>query len=407
MLYAEVFRVALGALRANKLRSLLTMLGIVIGVGAVIAMDGIGRGAQSSIKSRISALGTTLLTVTPGQVRGMGGVASGADRAKLVMADAAALDENPQYVTAVQPEMSSNLQIQFNTKNANTQVVGTTANYLEVRKYEMDGGRMFTTQEDAGKQRLAVVGPAVLTNLGVERPEAIIGESVRIRGIQFTVIGVLKSKGQTSAFQNPDDQVLIPLNTARFRVLGTDRIRSISVLAQSEEKIPEAMAEIQKVLRREHRLPREKDDDFSIRNQADFLTTAAETSKVFGSLLAGIASVSLIVGGIGIMNIMLVSVTERTREIGVRKALGATSKNILFQFLIEAVVLCLLGGAIGVLLGAGGAFALSKLANFNTEISSQSVVLAFAFSAAVGVIFGVWPARRAASLDPIMALRYE
>ena len=407
MLYAEVFRVALGALRANKLRSLLTMLGIVIGVGAVIAMDGIGRGAQSSIKSRITALGTTLLTVTPGQVRGMGGVASGADRAKLVMADAAALDENPQYVTAVQPEMSSNLQIQFNTKNANTQVVGTTANYLEVRKYEMDGGRMFTTQEDAGKQRLAVVGPAVLTNLGVERPEAIIGESVRIRGIQFTVIGVLKSKGQTSAFQNPDDQVLIPLNTARFRVLGTDRIRSISVLAQSEEKIPEAMAEIQKVLRREHRLPREKDDDFSIRNQADFLTTAAETSKVFGSLLAGIASVSLIVGGIGIMNIMLVSVTERTREIGVRKALGATSKNILFQFLIEAVVLCLLGGAIGVLLGAGGAFALSKLANFNTEISSQSVVLAFAFSAAVGVIFGVWPARRAASLDPIMALRYE
>ncbi len=407
MLYAEVFRVALGALRANKLRSLLTMLGIVIGVGAVIAMDGIGRGAQSSIKNRIAALGTTLLTVNPGQVRGMGGIASGNDRAKLVMADAAALDENPKDITAVQPEMSSNLQIQFNSKNANTQVVGTTANYLDVRKYEMEGGRMFTTQEDAGKQRLVVLGPAVLTNLGVENMQAIIGENVRIRGIQFEVIGVLKSKGQTSAFQNPDDQVLIPLNTARFRVLGTDRIRSISVLAATEDKIPEAMAEIQKVLRRQHRLPRERDDDFSIRNQADFLTTAAETSKVFSSLLAGIASVSLIVGGIGIMNIMLVSVTERTREIGVRKALGATSKNILFQFLIEAVVLCLLGGAIGVLLGAGGAYALSKLANFNTEISSQSVVLAFAFSAAVGVIFGVWPARRAAGLDPIMALRYE
>ena len=407
MLYAEVFRVALGALRANKLRSLLTMLGIVIGVGAVIAMDGIGRGAQSSINARIASLGTTLLTVQAGLVRGMGGIASGADRARLTMADAQAVEEQGTKITAVQPEMTRDLQIQFNSKNASTRVVGTTANYLEVRKYELEGGRMFTTQEDAGKQRLVVLGPAVLTNLGVENIQAIIGESVRIRGIQFTVIGVLKTKGQSSAFGNPDDQILIPLNTARFRVLGTDRVGSISVLAQSEALIPEAMADIQKILRREHRLPREKDDDFNIRNQADFLTTAAETSKVFGSLLAGIASVSLIVGGIGIMNIMLVSVTERTREIGVRKALGATSKNILFQFLIEAVVLCLLGGAIGVALGAGGAMAMSKFANFNTEISSQSVVLAFAFSAAVGVIFGVWPARRAASLDPIMALRYE
>jgi len=407
MLYAEVFRVALGALRANKLRSLLTMLGIVIGVGAVIAMDGIGRGAQNSIKDRITSLGTTLLTVSPGQQRGMGGVASDADRAKLTMADAAALEEQATLITAVQPEMSRGLQVQFNAKNASTQIVGTTANYLDVRKYELEGGRMFTTQEDVGKQRVAVIGPAVLTNLGVENIDAIIGESVRIRGIQFTVIGVLKSKGQASPFMNPDDQILIPLNTARFRVLGTDRVRSISVLALSEEKIPEAMADIQKVLRREHRLKREKDDDFSIRNQADFLTTFAETSKVFGSLLAGIASVSLIVGGIGIMNIMLVSVTERTREIGVRKALGATSKNILFQFLIEAIVLCLLGGAIGVVLGAGGAMALSKIANFNTVISSQSVVLAFVFSAIVGVVFGVWPARRAASLDPITALRYE
>ena len=407
MLFLEVFRIALVALRANKLRSLLTMLGIVIGVGAVIAMDGIGRGAQSSIKARITALGTTLVTVQAGQVRGMGGIASGSDRARMTMSDAAALEEQGQYFTAVQPDMTRDLQIQFNSRNASSRVVGTTANYLEVRKYELDGGRMFTTQEDAGKQRVAVLGPAVLTNLGVENIQAIIGESVRVRGIQFTVIGVLKSKGQASAFGNPDDQILIPINTARFRIFGTDRVNSISVLAQSEALIPEAMADIQKILRREHRLAREKEDDFNIRNQADFLTTAAETSKVFSSLLAGIASVSLIVGGIGIMNIMLVSVTERTREIGVRKALGATSKNILFQFLIEAVVLCLLGGAIGVLMGAGGGMALSKFFNFNTEISSQSVVMAFAFSAAVGVIFGVWPARRAAKLDPITALRYE
>ncbi len=406
MLYAEVIRVALGALRANKLRSLLTMLGIVIGVGAVIAMDGIGRGAQSAIKARITSLGTTLLTVSPGQVQARG-IASEADRAKLTMDDAAALEDQAQIITAVQPEMSRQLQVQYNTRNTSTQIVGTSANYLQVRNYELEAGRMFTTQEDAGKQRLAVLGPVVAANLGAENVASLIGESVRIRGIQFTVVGVLKSKGQTTPFQNPDDQVLIPLNTARFRVIGSDRVRSISVLAASEEKIPEAMAEVQKIIRREHRLPRERDDDFQIRNQADFLTTAAETSAVFGSLLAGIASVSLIVGGIGIMNIMLVSVTERTREIGVRKALGATSRNILLQFLIEAVVLCVLGGAIGVALGGGGALLLSKVANFNTEISSQSVILAFAFSAAVGVIFGVWPARRAAKLDPIMALRYE
>jgi putative ABC transport system permease protein len=407
MLWCEVVRVALGALRANALRSVLTMLGIVIGVGAVIAMDGIGRGAQVAIKERITALGTTLLTVTPGQLRGVGGVAAEADRARLTMDDAAALEEQATRLAAVQPEMSRQLQLQYEARNTSTQVVGTTANFLEVRKYTLAAGRMFTSQEDAGKQRLAVLGPTVVQNLGLESAEALVGEVIRIRGLQFTVIGVLTSKGQASPFQNPDDQVLIPLNTARFRVLGTDRVRSISVLTRSEAEIPDAMAEIQKILRREHRLPREREDDFTIRNQADFLTTFAETSKVFGSLLAGIAAVSLVVGGIGIMNIMLVSVTERTREIGVRKAMGATRRNILLQFLIEAVVLCLLGGAVGILAGSGGALLLSRLFQWNTAINAQSVLLAFAFSAGVGVLFGVWPARRAARLDPIAALRYE
>jgi putative ABC transport system permease protein len=353
MLWGEVFRVALSALRANKLRSLLTMLGIVIGVSAVIAMDGIGRGAQRAINDRITALGTTLLTVNPGQVAARG-VASETDRARLRIRDAEALIAQATISKAIQPEMNRQFQLQYLSRNTSTQILGTTANYLEVRKYELDFGRMFSDREDEGKQRVAVLGSNVLEKLGIENPAAIIDQPVRIRGIQFTVVGVLKSKGQTTPFQNPDDQVLIPLQTARFRLMGTDRLRSISVLAPSEDSIPQTMAEIQKILRREHKLMRDTPDDFEIRNQADFLNTAAETSKVFGTLLAGIAAVSLLVGGIGIMNIMLVSVTERTREIGVRKALGATGPNILLQFLIEAVVLCLLGGLIGVVLGAAG-----------------------------------------------------
>ncbi len=406
MLWGEVFRVALSALRANKLRSLLTMLGIVIGVSAVIAMDGIGRGAQRAINDRITALGTTLLTVNPGQVAARG-VASETDRARLRIRDAEALIAQATISKAIQPEMNRQFQLQYLSRNTSTQVVGTTANYLEVRKYELSFGRMFTDREDEGKQRVAVVGSNVLEKLGIENPAAIIDQPVRIRGIQFTVVGVLASKGQTTPWQNPDDQVLIPLQTARFRLMGTDRLRSISVLAPSEDSIPQTMAEIQKILRREHKLMRDTPDDFEIRNQADFLNTAAETSKVFGTLLAGIAAVSLLVGGIGIMNIMLVSVTERTREIGVRKALGATGPNILLQFLIEAVVLCLLGGLIGVVLGGGGALLLGNAFNWNTELSTQSVLIAFLFSATIGVLFGVWPARRAAKLDPITALRYE
>jgi putative ABC transport system permease protein len=404
--FAETFTVALGALRANKLRSFLTMLGVVIGVAAVIAMVAIGRGAQESVNARIAALGTTLLTVSPGQVFGRG-VASGTDRARLTMDDADALVRRGQTLGAVQPEMSGQAQVQFGSVNTNTSVVGTTANYPEVRRFTVVTGRMFNESENAGTQRVAVLGATVVDNLGVSSPEALVGEAIRIKGIQFTVVGVLAPKGQGSPFGNPDDQVLIPITTARFRVLGTDRIRSINVLATSEAAIPQAMGEIQAIVRREHRLRPGQADDFSIRNQADFLNTLGETTQTFTFLLAGIAAVSLLVGGIGIMNIMLVSVTERTREIGVRKALGATRSTILLQFLIEAVVLCLLGGLVGVAIGAGGALALSKLASWNASVSPASVVLAFAFSAGVGVLFGVWPARRAARLDPITALRYE
>ncbi len=406
MIFGEILRVALGALRANKLRSFLTMLGIVIGVAAVIAMVALGRGAQRAVSDRIASLGTTLLTVVPGQIFGRG-VAAEADRARLTMDDAEAIEARARTAAAVQPEMSRQLQVQYLNRNTSTQVVGTTANYLEVRRYELERGRMFTPAEDRARARVAVVGPAVVQNLGLDASAAIVNQEIRVRGIQFTVVGVLKSKGQASPFANPDEQVLIPIQTARFRVMGADRLRSISVLATSEADIPVTMAEIQKALRREHRLRPEQPDDFTIRNQADFLNTLGETTQVFSYLLAGIAAVSLLVGGIGIMNIMLVSVTERTREIGVRKALGASRRNILLQFLIEAVVLCLMGGLAGVLLGGGGAVLLSRTLSWNTDISAASVVMAFAFSAAVGLVFGVWPARRAARMDPIVALRYE
>jgi putative ABC transport system permease protein len=407
MLLGETIGVALGALRANKLRSFLTMLGVVIGVGAVIAVVALGRGAQESVNARISALGTTLLTVQPGQIFAPGGVSSGSDRAPMVVADAKALDSAGEAsIAAIEPEMQKQLQVQYLATNTNTTVLGTTANYLDVRKYTIAQGKMFTTGDDRASRSVAVLGAAIPDNLGVPAAN-LIGQNVRIGGFLFSVVGVLATKGSGGGFGNPDDQVLIPITTAQFRVFGSDRLRQIGVLAASEAEIPQAMAAIQRNLRKEHRLRVGIPDDFQIRNQADFLNTLGETTQIFTFLLSGIAAVSLLVGGIGIMNIMLVSVTERTREIGVRKALGATPKNILLQFLIEAVVLCLLGGAGGIVFGWLGAVALAKFGNFNTSVAPSSILLAFFFSGFVGILFGVWPARRAANLDPIQSLRYE
>jgi putative ABC transport system permease protein len=405
----ETVIVALGALRANKMRSFLTMLGIVIGVGAVIAMIAFGKGAQKQVSDRIAALGTTLLTINPGQQQGAGGVRQGG-QAKMTLDDIPFLEDRTTLLTAIQPEINTQAQIQYLNHNAQTKVVGTTANYLEVRKYEiMPGlGRMFTDAEVAGRKRVVVLGQGAITNLGFDSSSAraLLDQDVKLKGITFHVVGILKPKSAAGG-GNPDDMVLAPITTTRFRISGNDRLNSISVIVKDEPSIPVAMGEINVAMRRAHRLRAGRPDDFSIRNQADFLNTLNETTETFTYLLAGIAAVSLLVGGIGIMNIMLVSVTERTREIGVRKALGATKINILLQFLIEAVVLCLLGGIVGVLAGAGGAWAFTHFFKATTTIAPESVALALGFSATVGVLFGVWPARRAAGLDPIVALRYE
>ncbi|PYP33606.1 MAG: multidrug ABC transporter substrate-binding protein [Gemmatimonadetes bacterium] len=400
----EIIRVALEALRANKLRSLLTMLGIIIGVGAVITMVALGSGAQKSVQDRIQALGPTLLSLYPGQSF-MRGVASDV-RVSLTIDDDTALANNARYVTDVVPELSRNLQVQKGTQNINVNVVGTTPNYVPVKNYTITAGRMFTAGDDAARRRFAVLGSAVPNMLNANAA-AMIGQELLIRGIPFEIIGILSEKGSQGSFSNPDEQILIPLQTARYRIMGTDRLRSITVKVQDMSSMNLAMIDLERVLRRQHKIRPGQDNDFQIRNQTDILATLQQTTETFKYLLAGIAAVSLLVGGIGIMNIMLVSVTERTREIGVRKALGATRFNVMFQFLVEALVLCLVGGMIGVVVGTIGAVVLSKLAHWNTLISPFAILLAFVFSAAVGLFFGIWPAKRAASLDPIVALRYE
>jgi putative ABC transport system permease protein len=404
MLLGETVAVALQSIRANMLRSVLTMLGIIIGVGAVITMVALGSGAQKAVEDRIAALGANVFTVFAGQAR-QGGIRI-TDRTILSTDDYDALRRDARLLKAVVPEMQQSLQVKYGNQNSNVNVVGTTADYVPVRNYTVPYGRMFTPGEDEARQRYAVLGAAVPRMLA-GNPAAMIHQNILIRGIWFEVIGILSEKGAAGGFGNPDEQILIPLNTARYRVFGSNRLRSFSIQVADSVPVEQGMVDLERVLRREHRIRPGGENDFTIRNQQDVLATQQQATQVFTSLLASIAAVSLLVGGIGIMNIMLVSVTERTREIGVRKALGATRFNIMMQFLIEALTLCLLGGIIGILVGIGTAILLAKVMLWNTLISPVSIAIAFLFSAAVGLFFGIWPARRASSLDPIVALRYE
>jgi len=404
VIVGETLRVALASIRANKLRAALTMLGIIIGVGAVIAVVALGSGAQKAVEDRINAMGANVLTVFPGQSF-FGGRASDV-RVSLTVDDYDALRRDATLIAEVVPEISRNFTVEYGNQNLNVSVVGTTPNFLTVKNFEIQYGQMFTTGDDGARQRYAVVGSAIPEMLAVN-PAALLRQSISIGGQTFEVVGVLAKKGAAMSFQNPDEQILIPLSTARYRLMGSDRLRQISLQVKNGVALEQGMIDIERILRREHKIRPGGDNDFQIRNQQEILATQQQATQVFGVLLASIAAVSLVVGGIGIMNIMLVSVTERTREIGVRRALGATKLNIMSQFLVEAVVLCLLGGLFGVLLGAGSALSMSKFLGWNTLISPTAIVVAFVFSALVGLFFGMWPARRAANLNTIDALRYE
>ncbi len=400
----ESFKTALTSLWVNKLRSLLTMLGIIIGVGAVITMIGLGEGAQRAVQERLESMGSNLLTVQPGAARGGGRAVRAAGTARLYVSDADAILERAEFIDAVVPEMTRNLQVQYLNRNWEARVVGTTPFYPEVRNHMPVDGRFFTDSENRAAAKVAVIGSAIATEL-YGRGSAV-GETIRIAGERFQVIGVLEEKG-TGGWRNPDEQVFVPLMTAQRRLLGRDYLSSISVQVISQNDMEMATFEVERVLRREHRLRPDQDNDFRIRNQADLIETFQDTQRTFSFLLAGIAGVSLIVGGIGIMNIMIVSVTERTREIGIRKAVGARRRDIMTQFLLEAVMLSIIGGIIGI---AGGIFAsdmLARFAGWNTVILIEAVVLSFMFAASIGIFFGIYPARKAAGQNVIDSLRYE
>jgi putative ABC transport system permease protein len=404
MLIFEIFKVAMSSIRANAMRSILTMLGIIIGVGAVITMVAIGTGAQRAVEAQIEAMGSDLLTVYPGQQFNRG-VATGT-RVGLTTDDADALKNAGGSMIGIVPEMQNQLQVKYGGTNINTAIIGSTANFPEVKRFKVQYGRFFTEGDDQGRERYAVVG-ADIPNMLNANPAALLKQEIQIRGIAFEIIGVMAPKGAAGSWNNPDEQIVIPLNTARYRVFGSDRLRQVTVQIAKNAPLQRGMVDIEGALRRQHKIRPGEDNDFQIRNSQDILATQAATTQIFTTLLASIAAVSLVVGGIGIMNIMLVSVTERTREIGVRKALGATRVNIMFQFLIEALVLCLAGGTIGILLGTWVTNILAKAQGWNAIVSPESIMLSFGTSAAIGLLFGLWPARRAASLDPIVALRYE
>lgn len=399
----EIMRVSVRSILSNKLRSFLTMLGIIIGVSAVIAMVAIGKGSSSSVTSQINGLGSNLLIISPGQ-QSSGGINMGFGSSNtLSLDDISALRELSTVSDAV-PSASSNFQVIYGSNNYNTSVEGTSVAFPEVRSVSVQSGRFFNNYEYNNHENVAVVGSEIVTNLFSEGANPI-GETVKINRIPFTIVGVLASQG-SSGMTNNDDKIIVPISTAKAR-LGMTNVRTIYASATSAEVMTQAQNEITQALRTSHELKSSDDNDFSITNQSQILETAESVTSVMTTLLSGIAAISLVVGGIGIMNIMLVSVTERTREIGIRKAIGAKRGDILRQFLVESVILSIIGGLSGVAIGVGTALLLEKFAGLSIELTMEPMLYSFLSSMAVGIVFGVYPARKAAQLKPIDALRYE
>jgi len=403
-------KIAFRALRINKMRSALTMLGIIIGVGAVIAMVAVGSGATERIQQQIASIGSNVIMVMPGSITASGIRLGSGNAVTLTTDDAKAIARDCPSVEAVAPSSRSGAQVVYGNNNWATQILGTTPDYLSIRDIQIQSGAPFTQQDVDSDAKVALLGQTVVDNLfGGNDP---VGQVIRIKKVPLTVVGTLVPKGQSPTGQDQDDVVLLPITTAQKKVFGVNQARansvgSLMVQARGPQLIDSAEAEMSAVLRQRHHLQQNQDDDFTIRNLQEVFQAQETSSRVMSILLAAIASVSLIVGGIGIMNIMLVSVTERTREIGLRQAIGAKTKDILTQFLVEAVTLSLLGGIAGILLGLLASKLISMFAQWSTLISPGAILLAFVFSALVGVFFGFYPARKAALLDPIDALRYE
>jgi len=405
---ARTCRVAFRALARNKMRSFLTALGIIIGVGAVIAMVSIGEGAKRGIESRFAAMGTNLLFVSPGSQNARGVHGGWGSVQTLKEDDAAAIGQECPAVMYISPSVSARAQTVYGNKNWNTSISGTGARYPEVRNWDVEFGAYFDDNMVKSAAKVCILGADVKTNLFED--EDPVGKVIRIKKIPFKVLGVLKKRGESGGFGSRDDMIAIPYTTAMRRLQGTDYIQSVDVRAVSADQMSQAQAQIEELLRVRHRIAPGAEDDFTVRNMSEIAETAAEATQMMTVLLGSIAGISLLVGGIGIMNIMLVSVTERIREIGLRMAVGARERDILLQFLTEAIVLSLMGGLIGIGFGVGASKLVRKIkmfASFNTVVSLESVLMAFFFAATIGIFFGFYPARKASRLDPIEALRYE
>jgi putative ABC transport system permease protein len=400
-----ILRMALNSIFKNKMRTMLTMLGIVIGVGAVIVMVAIGNGAQSQIKAQISSLGTNLIVITAGSTQ-QGGASQGAQSFnRLTVDDVDAIKRDATLLSAVSPVIVTRTQVVGGSGNWRAEVNGVSTDYFTIRDWAVSSGATFSDDDVRTKRTVVLLGATVAKNLFADSDP--VGAEIRLGKTPFTVVGVLASKGQTASGADQDDVVLVPYTTAQTRLNGFSFLGQILASASSPSELVAAQEEIKGIMRDAHGISRGGTDDFTVRDQTAIAKAATTTSSIMTSLLAAIASVSLIVGGIGIMNIMLVSVTERTREIGIRMAIGARGSDVLLQFLVESIVMCLLGGLVGLAVGAGSAALVARFTGWTIATPVSAVFLAIGFSGAVGIFFGFYPARKAAALDPIQALRFE